>query len=287
MKTELFSNVHCHAYCLIVALWSIPLVSRAELFECLLEPAQVVEIRSSVEGLIQKIHVQRGDDVRDGQVLVELESAAERSAVALAKYRAEAEGKLAATSNRMDYATGKAERAEKLYAQKYISMQARDEAMAEKRLAESERKDALESLEMARLEYKRVLDVLNQRTLRSPFKGVVVERMLNPGDLAESGNGRKPILKVAQIDPLRVEVVLPHASYGKVRVGSTARVSLEGGASVLATVKVVDRVFDAASGTYGVRLELPNSKGNIPSGIRCQVNFPQVSGLPARKGQGL
>lgn len=271
----------------VTLLLYLPAVSRADAFECLLEPVQVVEIRSSVEGLIQRVHVQRGEEVRAGQVLVELESDAERSAVALAKYRTEAEGKLAATTNRMEYATGKADRAAKLHAQNYISIQARDEALAEKRLAESEHKEALEGLEMARLEYQRVLALLNQRTLKSPFKGVVAERMLNPGDLAESGNGRKPILKLAQIDPLRVEVVLPHASYGKVRVGNSARVALEGGTVVSAIVRVVDRVFDAASGTYGVRLELPNPKGTIPSGIRCRVEFPQISGLATKKGQGL
>ena len=43
-----------------------------------------------------------------------------------------------------------------------------------------------------------------------------------------------------------------------------------------ATVKVIDRVFDAASGTFGVRLELPNKRGIVPGGIRCQVEFAQL-----------
>ena len=48
--------------------------------------------------------------------------------------------------------------------------------------------------------------------------------MLNPGDLAESGSGRKPVLKVAQIDPLRVDVVLPAALFGQVKPGTEASV---------------------------------------------------------------
>ena len=52
------------------------------------------------------------------------------------------------------------------------------------------------------------------RTLASPFNGVVVDRLLNPGDLAESGSGRKLVLKVAQIDPMKVDVVLPAALFG-------------------------------------------------------------------------
>lgn len=55
--------------------------AHAASFECLIEPWQVVEIRSAVEGLGERIVVQRGDTVRKGQMLVELQSAAKRSAV--------------------------------------------------------------------------------------------------------------------------------------------------------------------------------------------------------------
>jgi hypothetical protein len=41
-----------------------------------------------------------------------------------------------------------------------------------------------------------------------------------------------------------------------------------------ATVSVVDRVFDPASGTFGVRLLLPNPDNLLPGGQRCKVTFP-------------
>ncbi|WP_157826831.1 efflux RND transporter periplasmic adaptor subunit [Macromonas nakdongensis] len=247
-------------------------------FECLLEPAQTVEIRSAVEGLVRRIHVQRGDDVRAGQVLVELDASVERSSAAVAQYRAQAEGRIAASRNRMQYAQRKTQRSNELHQQSFISAQARDEAETEHNLAESELKEAMENRELARLEYQRAVDQLNQKTLRSPFNGIVVDRMLNPGDLAEAGNGRKPILKLAQIHPLRVEAVLPLSTFGKLRPGMVGQVTPEGGAPQKATIKVVDRVLDAASGTYGVRLELPNPQGQLPGGIRCQVEFSEVGG---------
>jgi hypothetical protein len=43
-----------------------------------------------------------------------------------------------------------------------------------------------------------------------------------------------------------------------------------------ATVTAIDRVFDAASGTFGVRLTLRNPKEAVPGGIRCHVDFPQL-----------
>jgi hypothetical protein len=38
-------------------------------------------------------------------------------------------------------------------------------------------------------------------------------------------------------------------------------------------VAIVDRVVDSASGTFGVRLDLANPKGDIPAGIKCRARF--------------
>jgi multidrug efflux pump subunit AcrA (membrane-fusion protein) len=63
--------------------------------------------------------------------------------------------------------------------------------------------------------------------------------------------------------------------YGRIKPGMTGEVvpekPIEGRYS--ARVKVVDRVVDAASGTFGVRLELPNPQGAVPAGVKCKVRF--------------
>ena len=51
------------------------------------------------------------------------------------------------------------------------------------------------------------------------------------------------------------------------------------GGAYEAQVKVIDSVFDTASGTFGVRLELPNATAKLPAGIRCKVDFPALRGL--------
>jgi RND family efflux transporter MFP subunit len=257
-----------------------PVVAAAAGFECLIEPSQVVELRAAVDGVIAAVHAQRGDVLRKGQVLVELQSDAERVAVESARYRAQMEGQVVAARNRVDYATKKLARMTELQQKSFISAQARDEAEAESRLAESELQIATENRELAKIEHRRAQEQLALRTLASPFNGVVVDRLLNPGDLAESGSGRKPVLKVAQIDPLKVDIVLPAALFGRVKVGQRASVvSVVGGARYAATVKMVDRVIDAASGTFVARLELPNPQLLIPGGSRCSAEF---DGVPAR-----
>jgi RND family efflux transporter MFP subunit len=266
------------------AVAGVCLPARANPHDCMVEPNQTVEVRSAVEGVIEKVLVQRGDRVRAGQVLVQLESAAEASAVQLARLRAEAQGRLESAQNRLAYAHKKLERSTQLQAQSFVSAQVRDEAEAEKRVLESELRQAREDREQAAYEYRHAQDLLGRRTLRSPFNGVVLDRMLNPGDLAEAGTGRKAILKIVQVEPLRVEAVLPLAAYGKLRPNTTAEVQPEGFGRTSAVIKVIDAVFDSASGTFGVRLELPNPEGKVPAGIRCKVDFPALRGLPVKAG---
>ncbi len=94
---------------------------------------------------------------------------------------------------------------------------------------------------------------------------------MSPGERVDE----EPILKIAQIDPLRVEVILPASLFGSVTVGMRAAVVPEfpGDKVHVASVEIVDRIVDAPSGTFGVRLELPNPDHGIPGGLHCHVRF--------------
>jgi multidrug efflux pump subunit AcrA (membrane-fusion protein) len=72
-----------------------------------------------------------------------------------------------------------------------------------------------------------------------------------------------------------VEVILPAAIFGSIRQGMHVEIEPEipeVGVRV-ATVAIVDRVIDPASGTFAARLELPNSDHSLPSGLHCQARF--------------
>jgi multidrug efflux pump subunit AcrA (membrane-fusion protein) len=130
---------------------------------------------------------------------------------------------------------------------------------------------AKENKRLAELELERAIAVLNQHTVTSPISGVVVNRFKSPGEYAEDD----PIIELAQLDPLNIEVLLPASKFGTIKPGMQARVTpespLEG--SYTAEVKIVDRLVDASSGTFGVRLELPNPDNKLPGGLKCTVSF--------------
>jgi len=262
-------------------------VAAAVEFDCVMDPRQVIEVRSPVEGVIDKLHVDRGDFVKKGQVLVQLDAAVERASAELALQRSQLEGAIRSGESRVEYSLKKHSRQEELFKQSYISAQARDEAATERKLAESELKEAIDNRRVADLEFKRQTEVLRLKTIVSPVTGIVMERLMHPGEVAEAGVGRKPILKVADVDTLHVEVVLPVEAFGKVKIGSKATVIPDApvGGKYSAAVSVVDRVFDAASGTFGVRLTLPNAQRKLPAGMRCKASFPDIGDdVPARSG---
>ncbi len=78
-----------------------------------------------------------------------------------------------------------------------------------------------------------------------------------------------------QINPLNVEVILPVQMFGTVDVDMLATVKPEEpvGGVYTAKVKIVDRFIEAASGTFRIRLELPNPDYRLPHGLKCKVIF--------------
>jgi RND family efflux transporter MFP subunit len=243
-------------------------------YDCMIEARQAIEVRSPVEAVIEAVSVRRGEHVRRGQILVELASGPERAALALAQSRAQAVGEIKAAETRLDIAQKKADRAQELFKQGFISTNSRDESLAELQLTKEELRRARENQQLNELEAKRSAEVLAMRTIRSPLNGVVVEVLLKPGEFGAI-SFKDPIMRLAQIDPLYIEVVLPVSAYGKVKHRQRATVMPEApvGGRYETTVTVVDPVVDAASGTFGVRLELPNAKHLIPAGVRCKVRF--------------
>lgn len=261
-------------------------VSRAgaQEYDCLIQPNQHIEIRSAVTGLIEKVYVERGDPVKAGQVIALLESSAESAASALAKFRSEMSGPTRSAESRLQYADQKLQRREQLAKDKFVSGQDLDEARSERRIAESEMMAARENQQLSRLEHGHSSALLALRTVKSPVSGVVTERYLNPGEVADLSEGRKPIIKIAQLDPLKVEVIVPVQAFRSIAPGMEAEITPEApiGGKYRARVKIVDKVIDAASATFGVRLELRNGDHKLPAGIKCRARFVQAA-APAPK----
>lgn len=243
--------------------------------QCLIEPLQRIELRSAVAAPIVAVHVDRGATVRKGQLLVSLDAAVEQAALQVAEFRSVMEGATMSAASRLKNASERLQRRDELLQQNFISAQDRDDAAAEARIAEADLTQARDDRQLARLEAQQLKASVARFSIFSPVNGVVTERLQNPGEMPQTGENAPAILKLAQIDPLRVDIVLPVAHYGRVKAGGQVTVQPEAPFTGVyrATVKAVDKVVDSASGTFRVRLELPNPRGQLPVGVRCTATL--------------
>jgi RND family efflux transporter MFP subunit len=211
---------------------------------CVVLPSQHLNVASTVPGIVRSVHADRGAYVRRGQVLLNLASDLEL-----------AQEKLAAT--KADMMKRKLDRNSEAISKHLISDQERDQLESDAKVAQQE--------------YEVAHRAVMQKTTVSPIDGVVVSRKAEPGQYV----GTDPAFELVALNPLNVELVFRVDAYGKIRRGGAATVELGPpvNATRRATVAIVDKVIDARSGTFGVRLKLPNPDLRIPSGVSCKARF--------------
>jgi membrane fusion protein, heavy metal efflux system len=238
---------------------------------CVIEPDRAADVGSPVIGVVESIRVERGDFVREGQLLARLRANVERASVGAAKSRAQAEADVRGAQANYEFMRQKLTRAEDLVQKDFISQQALDQVRTETNVAQQKLAQAQEQQRIASQELELALAQLGQRSIHAPFDGIVADRYVNVGERVEE----KPLFRVAKVNPLRVEVIVPAALFGTIRIGMVAKVTpdIPNSAAVDAKVVLVDTLVDAASNTFRVRAELPNADGSVTSGLRCRAEL--------------
>lgn len=243
---------------------------------CRIEPSVVVEMSSAVEGVISEVLVDKNDQVKKGDVVARLNAGLETATAELRRVQAELTSDVQAQQLALDFSSRSLARVKDLYEKKAASFSELDKLKTEHSIAQQQLQQALDRKRQAELEHNRALADLQRRTLISPIDGVVVERLKEPGEHIDF----EPVLKLAQLDPLRVDVFAPASLYGKVKAGMKANVVPElgiGDRSYSAEVTLVDQVIDGPSNTFGIRLAFPNPGNRLPSGLKCRVSFEGVT----------
>lgn len=250
--------------------------SDASQLNCRIEPSMVVEVSSAVAGVISEVLVDKNSQVLKGAVLARLDSGLESATVELRRMQAELNSDIDAQRLALDFSQRTLERTINLYEKKVTSLTELDKVKTERAIAAQQLQQAQDRKRQADFEYRRALADLQRRTIISPISGVVVERYKEPGEHIDFD----PVLKIAHLDPLKVEVYAPISLYGVIKQGMKASVTPELGAAskpYIADVILVDQVIDGPSNTFGIRLSIPNPENKLPSGLKCKVTFPGVS----------
>ncbi len=255
------------------AVLTLPLAAVAqEQFDCLIDPSLVVKIGSAEAGIIEEIYISRGDTVSKGQIIARLESAAEMAALDYARARANDRSAVEIAEARVKLVKLEVARVEILGRKNLISGAVLDEKRAEHEEALLNVRQVEVEQSLARLDEERVEKQLARRIIKAPVDGLVITAMVGPGEYVFSD---APIAQIAQINPLHIEVFLPVSNYPFLSVGDVASVlpAAPIGGRYQAEITVIDKVFDAASDTFGVRLRLTNPEQSVPAGIDCKIVF--------------
>jgi RND family efflux transporter MFP subunit len=250
-----------------------------ESFDCVIEPRRIVELGSAEDGVVREMLVDSGEIVEAGADVARQDYELQTLAVELARVRAERDVEVRSSRARLEYRRREVARAKQLHDKSIVPTKQLDEANIERQLAQHGVIAAELDQRAAQVELQLAETRLERRTIRSTVTGVVTEVSKSVGELTHD---QAPVMTIAEIDPLHVEVFVPIEQYGRIGEGLEAEVVPGAPVNGLyrARVEVVDRVLDAASGTFGVRLVLDNPDYRLPAGLKCQVRFL------ARKAEG-
>jgi len=249
--------------------------------DCIIEPSEVIDVGTAGPGLLERVLVDRSDLVERGQIIASLESSVEEATAALAAARADLTAEIELRRVSADFGKRQHVRHEELMRKRAISPHLLDEAETEAMVNELQLRKAEDDKVLAALDLERAQRSLDRRRIRSPVSGVVMERFKSPGEYVDD----TPVLRIAQLDPLRVETIVPVAYMGRIQPGMRALVTEEPTKDQIhALVTRVDRIADAASGTFRVRLELPNPDYQRGSGLRCRLSFVGDALAPSPAG---
>ncbi|MCS7048036.1 MAG: efflux RND transporter periplasmic adaptor subunit [Verrucomicrobiae bacterium] len=231
-------------------------------------PRERIELSPRFVGTVRQIHVKKGDRVKKGDVLVELEDDEYRARVL------EARGRLALAEANLSNAEANLRRALELQERNVESAQVLDEARRAREVAAAEVMVARGQLALAET-------YLNWCTIRAPIDGVILERLVDPNELVAPqsfGGTRGPstaFVAMADLNDLQVEVDLNEADVSKVRLGQRCRISPEAYPEKRYRGYVAEIAPEAnrAKGTLQVKVQVEKPDEFLTPELTARVDF--------------
>jgi len=175
------------------------------------EPIEETVVGSRLLARVKAVHVDAGDPVKKGDVLVELEDTDLRAALK------KAEAAVRAAEATLAEAEHNFEKYKKLYAEGQAARQEYDQFRRAYQVAQA-------NLDAARQARKAAETRLSYATIRSPLSGIVVDKQINVGDMAQPG---RSLVKLYNPNRMQLIALVPESLASRLRVGGTARVHIQ------------------------------------------------------------
>ncbi len=243
-------------------------------------------ITSRTTGNVTAVNVRPGDRVTAGERLVELDASDVRASVARARAgldhsveaKAEAENAREAARAAAKIAKASYDRASSLVKDNAIPPQEYEEAearyrsaAAQEQMAEARVRALGSSIEEAKAGLGETEVALGFADIVAPFAGRVLERRVDPGNLASPGT---PLLVIADDSAVRVEVPVEESRAATVKIGDEATVEIETlSKPIVGKVGEIAPSIDVASRAFLLKIDLPADVGAVSPGTFARVSF--------------
>jgi RND family efflux transporter MFP subunit len=235
--------------------------------------AATVEVVPRVNGRLQAVNVKLGDAVRDGQVIARVEDLEIREQVR----QAEATYKVSQASIRqreadLTLAKNNLDRSRNLYERQLLPQQTFDDVDAryQAALAQLDLSRAQFDASKARLDELKI--TLSNTQIVAPVDGFIGKRYLDPGGFASTN---APVASVVDIRNVRMVANLVERDMRRVPAGTPAKVEVDAfpGEQFQGRVSRVAPVFDPATRTAEIEIEVPNPGFRLKPGMYSRVNL--------------
>ncbi len=247
-------------------------------------PFLTVSLHAKISGYVERVLVDRGSAVKQGDLLIEMSAPEMAAQIAEAESkvqtaeadRVQAQAQLAAAQSTYDRMKKAAETPGAIAGNELILSEKQVESA--KALVDSRQK-AIDALQAA---VRPLKDLQAYLKISAPFEGIVTERMVHPGALAGPPNDAA-LLTIQQISHLRLVVPVPEEDVGGIVNGASVAFQVPAYPERTYSGKVarISHALDQKTRTMAVELDVMNRDGALAPGMYPTVKWPVRRSHPA------
>ncbi len=237
-----------------------------------LEPAQSVELRSTVNGRVTSIAELEGTIVADGDIVANIDASVQQARVELARISASATGTVVRAQNLLEQAQFRRDRL--AAAQAKGAAQSWEVEMADQAVAVAEADLSVARDEQARRAAELALEqaTLAEFAIRAPFDATVLDVAVDPGEIVDTAT---VLIEVGALNTLLATAFIPLEWAPSFETAAPIKASYEDGNTAKAKVRAIDPRVDPASRTVRVIVEVDNTEGLLRPGEILVLHDPR------------